>query len=82
MLEEAFDADLRQEPSARRAGFYAMRIDLTCSACGGNNFTLDEAVTDDCSVDCRDCGHSTGTLHDLKQQVVATLLQPRLAAVA
>jgi DNA-directed RNA polymerase subunit RPC12/RpoP len=51
-------------------GSVLMRIDLSCAACGGNNFSLDEAEADDSQIFCRDCGHEVGTLGQVKGRVV------------
>lgn len=48
-----------------------MRVDL---ACGGNNFSIDEALSDNCEVRCGDCTHRIGTLADLKERVAHMVL--------
>ncbi len=53
-----------------------MRIELSCSACGGNRFSLDKAESDDCLVACEDCGHETGTLGSLKEKVARLVAGP------
>ena len=59
-----------------------MRIELSCPTCGGNNFSLDDAATDESVVSCADCGRVVGTLGDLKDRVARQVLaeRPPLAA--
>ena len=51
-----------------------MRVELACAACGGNNFSIDEAEADSCEVHCGDCGHRIGTLAELKEKVEQLVL--------
>lgn len=51
-----------------------MKIQLSCAACGNNRFSLDEAITDECMVRCRDCGHGIGTLGQLKSRVAEEVI--------
>ena len=52
-----------------------MKIDLQCAACGSNKFELGEAETDECSVECGECGHAIGTMGQLKQMLAAEVLR-------
>ena len=61
-----------------------MKIELSCAACGGNGFDLDQDRADDCLIKCGDCGHEVGTLAELKERVadsVMKMVQSRKAAV-
>lgn len=51
-----------------------MRIELTCSECGGSRFTLDGDVADTSHIKCKDCGHEIGTMGDLKRMVATEAL--------
>lgn len=51
-----------------------MRVQLSCINCGSNDFRLDEARSDDCTVTCGQCGHVVGTLGELKQRVAEEVL--------
>jgi DNA-directed RNA polymerase subunit RPC12/RpoP len=51
-----------------------MRVELACAECGGNNFSIDEARSDNCEVHCGDCGHRIGTLAELKDKVAQLVL--------
>jgi ribosomal protein S27E len=42
---------------------------LTCPQCGDNRFVFPESAGDADPVTCADCGHSVGTVEELKQQV-------------
>ena len=53
-----------------------MRVELSCAECGGNNFSLDEAVSDQTQIICRDCGHEVGTFGHVKALVLAELRRP------
>ena len=46
-----------------------MRIELSCKECGANHFRLDLAEDDEEIIICEECGHTVGTLADLKHQV-------------
>jgi len=46
-----------------------MRMNLSCSSCGGNHLCLDEAVTDARLVWFQHCGRSPNALSELKEQV-------------
>lgn len=50
-----------------------MRIELSCSACGGNRFGFPHDAQDDSVVVCEECGHNVGTLGALKDRVVGAL---------
>lgn len=52
-----------------------MKIELSCSQCGSNRFSLTEADDDGTPVHCEDCGHDVGTLHQLKQAVIDQVLR-------
>lgn len=52
-----------------------MRIDLKCAACGGNNFELGDAESDNCSVACAECGHVVGTLGQLKTKLADEVMR-------
>ena len=54
-----------------------MRVELSCAECGGNNFSLDEAVGDDSQIVCRDCGHEVGTFGQVKELLLAELRRPQ-----
>jgi DNA-directed RNA polymerase subunit RPC12/RpoP len=49
-------------------------IELSCSQCGSNRFTLAKAARDESEVSCEDCGHRVGTLGELKQAVADRVL--------
>lgn len=51
-----------------------MKIELNCAVCGGNNFELSDAATDDASVACADCGHIIGTMGQLKAKLAEEVL--------
>jgi len=51
-------------------------VELSCAACGGNNFSLDEAVGDDSQIVCRDCGREVGTFGRVKELLLAELRRP------
>ncbi len=53
-----------------------MRVELSCAVCGENNFSLDEADTDDSQVVCRECGHEVGTFGHVKELLLAELRRP------
>ena len=53
-----------------------MRVDLSCAICGGNNFSLDEAESDNSQIVCRDCGHEVGTFGRVKELLLAELRRP------
>lgn len=53
-----------------------MRVKLSCAACGGNNFSSGEAVSDDSQIVCRDCGHEVGTFGRVKELLLAELRRP------
>ena len=57
-----------------------MKIELSCSRCGGNRFTLAEASEDESDISCQDCGEPLGTLGELKRTIAARVLQRRVAA--
>jgi DNA-directed RNA polymerase subunit RPC12/RpoP len=59
-----------------------MRIELSCAGCGGNNFSLNEAVTNDSLVSCRDCDHEVGTLAEVKERVVDAIRRPYPVVIA
>ena len=52
-----------------------MRIDLACTGCGNNRFTLEGAKSDGCVVFCEDCGHTVGTLGELKERIAVAVLR-------
>lgn len=52
-----------------------MRIEISCSACGSNRFSLTEASSDSSVVSCNDCGHEIGTLGDLKQKIADEVMR-------
>ena len=52
-----------------------MKIELSCAACGGNGFDLDQDQADDYRIKCGDCGHEIGTLAELKERVAESVLQ-------
>jgi len=49
---------------------------LSCAICGGNNFSLDEAESDDSRIVCRDCDHEVGTFGRVKELLLAELRRP------
>jgi hypothetical protein len=51
-----------------------MRIHLSCRACGGNSFAIDDAEGDASTIGCRECGHVIGTLGQVKAQVARQVL--------
>ena len=51
-----------------------MKVDLTCSVCGSNDFSITEAHSDACEIFCGDCGHSVGTLAALKDKVADAVI--------
>ena len=51
-----------------------MRIEVNCSQCGGNRFTLEKAQRDASPIQCADCGHEVGTLGDLKERVAEQVI--------
>lgn len=53
-----------------------MRVELSCAECGENNFSLDEAVSDQTQIICRNCGHEVGTFGHVKELVLAELRHP------
>ena len=53
-----------------------MRVDLSCAECGENNFSLDEAVSDQTHIICRSCGHEVGTFGHVKALLLAELQRP------
>lgn len=54
-----------------------MRVKLSCAVCGENNFSLDDAETDESPVLCRDCGHNVGSFGHVKALVLAELRRPQ-----
>jgi DNA-directed RNA polymerase subunit RPC12/RpoP len=52
-----------------------MRIELRCAACGRNNFSLDQELSDGSLIICQDCGHEIGTLARLKELVAEEVLK-------
>ena len=48
-----------------------MRIELNCAECGQNRFTIVRGMEDAETVFCSNCGHSIGTMADLKARVAA-----------
>ena len=51
-----------------------MRIDLNCTVCGQNRFSLDHETEDDSLIRCEECGHEIGTMAELKRQVAEEVL--------
>lgn len=51
-----------------------MKIELNCTTCGGNRFSLDSALTDESVIHCQDCGSETGTMGQLKKRVETEVL--------
>jgi hypothetical protein len=59
-----------------------MRIEMNCSECCGNRFTLVTAQADCSEVRYRDCGHAISTLADLKERVAEEVVtRTRLGSV-
>jgi hypothetical protein len=59
----------------RRSCFAAvMHISLSCRACGGNSFTIEDARDDSSTIRCRDCDHVVGTLGQVKARVARQVL--------
>ena len=58
----------------------SMRIELNCSQCGDNRFTIVQAIKDNAVVRCSECGHVIGTMDELKERVAGEVIsaQPRL----
>ena len=52
----------------------SMSISLNCSKCDGSRLNLEDGLADDSDVSCTDCGHSIGTLAELKERVAAEVL--------
>ncbi len=52
-----------------------LRIDLSCSRCGGNRLDIPGQAGDDSPVVCEDCGHALGSLGDLKAKVERAVLR-------
>lgn len=52
-----------------------MRIELSCSSCGGNRFRYPPNGNGENVVICEDCGHVVGTLEELKQKVEWAVMQ-------
>ncbi len=46
-----------------------MDFGLTCPHCGDNRFKFPETLNSDEQVKCEDCGHSLGTVEELKRKV-------------
>lgn len=51
-----------------------MKIELNCSSCGNNRFSLTNAMTDECQVFCVECGHGIGSLGQLKERMAEEIL--------
>ena len=54
-----------------------VRVELSCAVCGNNNFSLDEAETDDSQIVCRECGREVGTFGYVKALLIAELRRPQ-----
>lgn len=52
-----------------------MRIELKCTKCGSNRFSLDQRMHDRSLINCEDCGYEIGTLERLKEMVAAEVLK-------
>jgi DNA-directed RNA polymerase subunit RPC12/RpoP len=51
-----------------------MKIELNCSACGENRFSLDRELTDQSNIRCEECGHRIGTFRELKDRVAELVI--------
>ena len=63
------------DASIHPSGRTSLKIELSCSQCGGNRFSLAEAAEDDSGISCEDCGETLGTLGELKRRVASRVLQ-------
>jgi hypothetical protein len=52
-----------------------MRIELNCAQCGQNRFTLLQGMEDGGVVLCVECGHSIGTMEELKERLAEEVLK-------
>lgn len=52
-----------------------MRIDLACTECGKNRFSLEQAESVASVIYCEDCGHQIGTLGEAKQRVALAVVR-------
>lgn len=52
-----------------------MRIELTCAECHKNSFNLGHGAADDSVICCTFCGHTIGTMAELKERVAAEVLK-------
>jgi predicted nucleic acid-binding Zn ribbon protein len=52
-----------------------MRIELNCSECGQNRFSIVRAMDDDEVVYCSDCGHEIGTMAQLKERIADEVMK-------
>lgn len=52
-----------------------LRIELNCSGCGGNRFSLDQGNCDRSLVICEDCGREIGTLGNLKSKIAEEVMK-------
>ena len=57
------------------AGQAYMRIELNCTVCGDNSFTIIRGMDDDATVSCSECGHRIGTMAELKERVAAEVMR-------
>ena len=52
-----------------------MKIELTCAACGSNNFELTGTEADDAVIGCTECGHVIGTMGELKLKLAEEVIR-------
>lgn len=52
-----------------------LRIDLSCAECGSNRLDIPANAGDDSPVVCMECGHTLGSMGDVKSRVEQAVLR-------
>ena len=52
-----------------------LSVDLSCGRCGGNRLEIPARADDESPIACQDCGHSLGSLGEIKSRVEQAVLR-------